>query len=236
MNIHEMFFEFCKSHETAVQFSEKTKSTNDDAKAEATKTKEPLKIYVTGHQELGRGRGKNSWENSTSGSALLCSFSFALTKPAQPIAAPLFGLAVYDALQTAFPTLNFSLKAPNDILLAGQKCAGILMEAVQAGSCFRLIAGIGINFFECPPSIEDSTCLAKSNRLSKTEIIEFFGLLKLNTSRAALASQAPHLTQSERRLLLQALNRNPNLPSPYLALSPFGDLTSAEESISWKDL
>lgn len=236
MRVHEAFRQVCESLDYPVQFTEVTSSTNDEAKAEVSSVDVPMKVYLTTHQKSGRGRGQNTWINSEAGSALMCSLSFQLEKPAQPIAAALFGLGLYKALEQTWPTMAFALKAPNDLLLNGKKCAGILTEAVQIGASCRLIAGFGLNVFSWPREVSHSTCLAQSSEFDANQLQLFFERLLMEVTAAALASQVPHMTDSQRGEILEALNRNPNLATPFLALSPFGDLTSTEESISWKDL
>lgn len=59
-------------------------------------------------------------------------------------------LALYDALLevTGRPE-TLALKWPNDVLLTGGKCAGILLET--GGASMALAVGIGVNLAEAPP-------------------------------------------------------------------------------------
>lgn len=45
---------------------------------------------------------------------------------------------------------GLSLKWPNDVLLGGNKLAGILLESTQQDGALLLIVGIGVNLGECP--------------------------------------------------------------------------------------
>ena len=106
-------------------------------------------LVVSDVQTAGRGRWGRSWV-AAPGSALL--FSVVL-RPRVPIDAGLLtaaaGLAVADGIQRAsgLPTM---LKWPNDVLVAGRKVAGILVEARTGGSAGdatgnAVVVGAGIN-------------------------------------------------------------------------------------------
>lgn len=219
-------------HEAAQEM----KSTNILAKEEAFSLSIPLKAYLANQQSQGRGRGSNSWENPGSDEALLMSFSFSLKGAPQPIATALTGLAVYRSLNTHFPGLPLSLKAPNDLLLGEKKVAGILVESVQMGEQNRLIIGIGLNVFGSPNSLPESThmsdfCRTKAS-LWKTFLTDLLAQLRL-VSQESLGT---HLNETQRLEILQALNKNPNLNAQVESISPFGDLNINGQVTSWRDL
>lgn len=97
-------------------------------------------VCVAEHQTAGRGRSGRRWDDAP-GTALLCSV---LLRP--PASAPLpqlslvAGLAVAAAAERKIgrPAL---VKWPNDVLVAGRKVAGLLLEASERA----VICGIGIN-------------------------------------------------------------------------------------------
>jgi BirA family biotin operon repressor/biotin-[acetyl-CoA-carboxylase] ligase len=96
-------------------------------------------VAVAEHQTAGRGRERRRWED-VPGRALL--LSLLLRPPAGAPAAQLAlvaGLAVAEAVEERRD--DASLKWPNDVLLAGRKVAGVLLE----GSEGAVVCGIGIN-------------------------------------------------------------------------------------------
>ena len=103
-------------------------------------------VILTDHQVVGRGRRGRSWVTPP-GSSLLFS---TLLRP--PIWTERHGLlpivtsvAVARALEKQL-SLQPEIKWPNDILLAGRKCCGILIESEWSGSGQpTVIVGIGLN-------------------------------------------------------------------------------------------
>lgn len=98
-------------------------------------------VVVAEHQTQGRGRRGHRWEDEP-GASLLCSI---LVRSPLPLAErPRLGfaaaLAVADALG-AVAALDARLRWPNDVLVAGRKIAGILLEA--RGDA--VVVGVGIN-------------------------------------------------------------------------------------------
>jgi BirA family transcriptional regulator, biotin operon repressor / biotin---[acetyl-CoA-carboxylase] ligase len=98
-------------------------------------------VAAADYQTDGRGRLGRSWEAPPGSSPL---FSLVLTPRVPPERlpelTPLAGRAVADAV-TALTGLGTTLKAPNDVLAAGRKLAGILGEAAEG----RVVLGIGVN-------------------------------------------------------------------------------------------
>lgn len=97
-------------------------------------------VAVAEHQTAGRGRSGRRWDDAPS-TALLFSV---LLRP--PVTAPLpqlslvVGLAVAGAIEREADVCAV-VKWPNDVLIAGHKVAGILLEASAA----VVVCGIGIN-------------------------------------------------------------------------------------------
>jgi BirA family biotin operon repressor/biotin-[acetyl-CoA-carboxylase] ligase len=118
-------------------------STNTEARALARKGEHgPLWITAL-RQTAGRGRRGNSWI-SEPGNLYA---SLLLNDPALPqhVAQLSFvaALAVHDAVTDVAPALaaRLAIKWPNDLVIDGAKCAGILIESEGAA----LIIGIGVN-------------------------------------------------------------------------------------------
>jgi BirA family biotin operon repressor/biotin-[acetyl-CoA-carboxylase] ligase len=97
-------------------------------------------VAVAEHQTAGRGRSGRRWDDRP-GAAVLVSV---LLRP--PLGAPLpqlslaAGLATAEALEALTGT-PAGIKWPNDVLLAGRKVAGILLES----DADAVVCGIGVN-------------------------------------------------------------------------------------------
>jgi len=94
-------------------------------------------IVVADHQTAGRGRLDRRWE-APPGTALLVSF---VLRP-HPVLSLAAGVAAAQACAS-----GVRLKWPNDLLLAGAKVGGILVEVTPATA----ICGVGINLTWAPP-------------------------------------------------------------------------------------
>jgi len=98
-------------------------------------------------QEAGRGRQGRGWRSLRGnffGSTLV------EVQPGDPPAPTLSlaaGLALIEAVDAVAPDLALLLKWPNDLLLRGDKLAGILLE--RSGE--RIVAGFGVNLAASPP-------------------------------------------------------------------------------------
>lgn len=207
-------------------------STNDEAKNEASDLEEEPKLYLADHQTGGRGRGKNTWLDTGAGESLLASFSFHLDQPPQSITGPRIGEALIRAVHSVWPTLPWSLKAPNDLYLGDHKMAGLLVETVSQGASHRLIIGLGMNVLNHPRAIPTATHFAKSG-VTDSEWYQFldvlFGQFKSSLEDIVL----PHLKNETRSHLLTALNAFPLKKEPYLEVTPVGDLVTRSGTISW---
>jgi BirA family transcriptional regulator, biotin operon repressor / biotin---[acetyl-CoA-carboxylase] ligase len=125
-------------------------STSDECIARA-KAGEAAGLAVQARRQLAgrgsRGRGWTAPEGNLSLSVLL--------RPGRPAAeAGLFsllaGIAVAEALAPRSTTVPM-LKWPNDVLLAGAKLAGVLIDAMPEGDRLDwLVVGIGVNLAAAP--------------------------------------------------------------------------------------
>lgn len=105
-------------------------------------------VYVADEQTAGRGRGGHVW-HSIAGDGLYVS---ALVTPPIPVSMAMLlplitGLAAQAAILEA-TDLKSDIRWPNDLLLNGRKCGGILVETAANASDAMLryaVIGIGIN-------------------------------------------------------------------------------------------
>ena len=145
-------------------------STNAEARrrAEAGETG-PLWIAAR-RQTAGRGRRGRVWEASTGNlfSTLLTTTRKSPAEAAQVtfIAA----LAVADLLDRYAPPSLVTIKWPNDVMLAGVKACGILVESgAHADGGLWLAVGIGVNLAEAPQGTE-RPATALSHHLSADHV------------------------------------------------------------------
>lgn len=130
-------------------------STNKEARIRAQQG-ERAPLWITAvSQTAGRGRMDRSWA-SPAGNLYA---SLLLREPSPYEHAPelafVAALALRDAVIAEAPALAPALafKWPNDLLLANQKCAGILIEGeAEPGNSLCVVIGIGINCASHPPA------------------------------------------------------------------------------------
>jgi BirA family biotin operon repressor/biotin-[acetyl-CoA-carboxylase] ligase len=121
-------------------------STNECAKVLANAGSEEGAVVIAEYQTAGRGRQGRTWQ-SESGSNLLFSFIIRpkLDKNKAGLLTFFAASSVSLALET-FSDISCECKWPNDILINGKKCCGILMESsFQRNKLDYAVVGIGIN-------------------------------------------------------------------------------------------
>lgn len=106
-------------------------------------------VVLASAQTSGRGRRGAHWANA--GTACLMSFLLpagdALPLEAVPLLA---GVAAFNAAATVCGHTGLSIKFPNDVLLKGDKVAGVLVEHWDAFGAPVFVVGIGINLADAP--------------------------------------------------------------------------------------
>ncbi len=133
-------------------------------------------VAASDHQTAGRGRTGRTWHDVAGRSLLL---SVLLRPPPESPPLPELSLvaaiAVADALADAVATgatrddtatrlLDTAVKWPNDVLVAGGKAAGILLEAASG----EVVCGIGVNVNQTPSELPQHTRLAATSLLAAT--------------------------------------------------------------------
>jgi BirA family transcriptional regulator, biotin operon repressor / biotin---[acetyl-CoA-carboxylase] ligase len=119
-------------------------STNDVALERVRQGVPAGLVVVADHQTAGRGRGGHRWEDAPGDDASLLVSVVVAPPPAHVQLISLAGaLAVADAVRRA--GARPELKWPNDVLLDGRKCAGVLAERHRVGERDVLIVGLGID-------------------------------------------------------------------------------------------
>lgn len=141
-------------------------STNDEARRLA-EAGAPAGVVVTaGEQTRGRGRYGRTWV-SPRGNL----HASVLLRPdcAMAVAAQLSlvaSLALGEALiRIGPPNLDLQLKWPNDVLIAGAKTAGLLLEGASRsdGRTAWVVVGTGVNITTCPDDTPyPATCLRRA--------------------------------------------------------------------------
>lgn len=135
-------------------FFESIDSTNEYLKREYDCLEDQTVVYAN-HQTKGKGRRGRAW-NDDSKSLV---FSLLLKENIDPDRIELLPLLSGIAISLTLDDLKIEskIKWPNDVLIQGKKCCGILLEAMTEDSVKAIIIGIGINLNdkEFPDEIKD---------------------------------------------------------------------------------
>lgn len=127
-------------------------STNDEARRRAA-AGERGPVWIAALRQLaGRGRERRPWSTEPGNLAATLILPFRGTPgEAARLGFPA-SLAVAELFESLAPGMHVALKWPNDVLLAGRKASGILLENLGPGADGRLTVaiGIGINLASHP--------------------------------------------------------------------------------------
>jgi BirA family biotin operon repressor/biotin-[acetyl-CoA-carboxylase] ligase len=133
-----------------IQSFEEIDSTNAEARRRA-EAGEPGPLWIAARRQTGgRGRRGRAWETGPGNLA-------ATAKPAAEAAQMAFvaALAVADLAAAYAPADLVAVKWPNDVLIAGRKVAGVLIESgAAANGRLWLAVGIGVNLATSPGAVE----------------------------------------------------------------------------------
>ncbi len=127
-------------------------STNSYIKEKINELKTDFPVMILAEeQSRGRGRDRREWL-SVKGLGVYSSFAFDFElREYLHFLSLISGLAVIDALRDlGMPDSKLQQKWPNDILFAGKKIAGVLIENIIQAEKITSICGIGINLNYTP--------------------------------------------------------------------------------------
>lgn len=181
-----------------------TVSTNDDARELALAGAPHGTMVLAASQRAGRGRAGRSFL-SPEGGLYLSVVLRPRAPPHQWTVLPLLaGAAAAVALRgRGFPV---ELKWPNDLLLAGRKLGGVLVESRMGTSSFAIV-GIGANLAQVPRGVEDATCLAHHGFAPDRSALAMRILETLLVRAATLDATGPSAVLHEVRALCGTLGR-----------------------------
>ena len=139
------------------QLKHECSSSNDEIMALARQSADLAHkaLCVAHFQTKGRGRQGRSWVNRQ-GECLMFSLGWAFDKPQYELGS--LALVVALACRRAFADigLDVNIKWPNDLVVANDKLAGILIETARVENKTVAVIGIGINFV-LPKEVENAT-------------------------------------------------------------------------------
>lgn len=183
-------------------------STNTEASAWAQEDAPEGAVVLTEHQSAGRGRHGRRWE-AAAGQNLMLSV---VLRPALPPASygliPLAAaLAVADAVAPYAAPIDPAIKWPNDVLLEGRKCCGMLLESLLTPEGGTVILGIGLNVNQdhFPPELEEratSVLLATGRHVPRAALLaDLLGRLEARYDELHRAPEQGTLAAYEQRLV-----------------------------------
>lgn len=130
-------------------------STNAEARRRAEAGETTAQWIVARRQSLGRGRRGREWASDTGNlfATLLVRTSKGPAEAAQVTFVT--ALAVADLLDAFAAPGTVTIKWPNDLMIQGQKAAGILIESgTHASGGLWLAVGVGVNLAHAPQGTE----------------------------------------------------------------------------------
>lgn len=120
-------------------------------------------VALADSQTAGRGRMDRRWE-APARSSLLCSILFrpALDATQLQLVVALVALSARSALER-LSGLRVALKWPNDLVVGGDKLAGLLAEIVSSDDGLAVVVGIGVNLtFDGPEDVAGTSVRAQT--------------------------------------------------------------------------
>jgi BirA family biotin operon repressor/biotin-[acetyl-CoA-carboxylase] ligase len=138
-------------------------STNDEAARLARAGARHGTVVIAAAQSAGRGREGRSWQSPHGGLYLSAVLRPNLPASDVPPITLAIGIGVCDAVRVFGAAAQ--LKWPNDVLVAGKKLSGVLVETQSHGPRVdAVIVGIGVNLDAVPPEVSSiATSLAEAS-------------------------------------------------------------------------
>lgn len=139
------------------QLKHECSSSNDEIMALARQSADLAHkaLCVAHFQTQGRGRQGRSWVNRQ-GECLMFSLGWTFDKPQYELGSLALVVALACRRALADIGLDVNIKWPNDLVVANDKLAGILIETARVENKTVAIIGIGINFV-LPKEVENAT-------------------------------------------------------------------------------
>lgn len=131
-------------------------------------------------QTFGRGRQGNRWESVHGNLYLSILLDTDIPITSQHEVSFITGLALYDAIKDkaieSLKETELHLKWPNDVLIKGQKIAGILLESLSIYNRNYLVVGVGVNVNSSPKNIGQLTTSLFEEKIITdcTELLHIF--------------------------------------------------------------
>lgn len=100
-------------------------------------------VVISQHQTAGKGRIGREWKDDTGSLLFSILLKEKLDEKRIHLLPLLCGTCLYEVLEKY--GISSSIKWPNDVLIGGKKCAGILLESIFETKLEALVIGIGIN-------------------------------------------------------------------------------------------
>jgi BirA family biotin operon repressor/biotin-[acetyl-CoA-carboxylase] ligase len=141
-----------------------TPSTMDEARALLAAGDTTTQAVLADNQTQGRGRLGRVWQTFPAPYSMACTYIVRQSCGHLPLVA---SLAVLEALQQVGYGTGLAIKWPNDLLLNGQKVAGILCEGLSPN---LFLVGVGLNL-HTPPTLPEGF---PGTFLEATQSNEFF--------------------------------------------------------------
>ena len=163
-------------------------STSDELLRQPRVAPSRARACIAEYQSGGRGRRGRRWF-AAAGEGLCLSVAWCF--PQAPASLSCLGLAVGIGVLRALRLAGAEeaqLKWPNDIVLNGQKLAGILVDVQgEAGGPLQVVAGVGVNYALSAATIDSVAAAGGLRPASLNEVLPASGESPLGRSRVAAA-------------------------------------------------